>query len=616
MSAIAAHYPSSPDRRYPHDLASYADVNQSFFTYSQPSLNAVTASSSSLDTSYALASGTAASAYVWDTPYPTSSSSSLAATTAAFPSSSHPASSGPSTLSNLSAYAQEYASHRPQFTARPSAASYQLSASSPSSSSLASATSRPSYSSASRSYSSLTSATSTTSHTASSSPSRLQNATWNDSSLYTIEPSEPIAAPVPTPSPAATSPPSTPIKSEDPDGEFIIEVTIPSDPAPGAMPEVPLRAIHAAPEMKKMMYAFRLENFAMHDGIKSAATQPGSGGIEVGPLREQPVEIEWQVQLDVPLIAEEEDAFRYGAIPQTPSRAPGAVRKSALYRADTPMSPRESARAVTASYATAASVGSASPALSMEYLPGVDNDGWDTSSAYGGNSSSPASAATSSPSFASVMTPAQSLGWTTGMRGYQAGELGMDSSTYRRAPPSGQSSCASPFSSSPARKYSSRFFFQYHVCRKRTASTFSAEVPKPRTSNHRRILGTTLPDTREMSPAVATRRKCTGRRRRRRRARGTVSLIRFRQPGGILTLRPSSRLLSNFRGSLVPHPRPAVGAGFPCPCVHTLEPSFLGCRGNSGLTTVRRYRPPRKRPPSTITLGSQMAQLRSAPHGP
>ncbi|PIL23607.1 hypothetical protein GSI_14920 [Ganoderma sinense ZZ0214-1] len=429
MSAIAAHYASSPDRRYAHDLA--YDVPQPFFNYTHSSLNAVTAApSSSLDSSYALGSGAAASSYVWDTPYPTSSSSSLAATTAAFASSSHPASAGPSTSSNLTAYAPDYASHRPSFAVRSSAASYQISATS-SSSPLPPAPSRPSYTSASRSYSSLAPAP-TTPHAPSPSSSRLQNATWDSTSLYTIEPSEPIAAPVSAPSPAATSPPSTPIKSEDPDGEFIIEVTVPSDPAPGAMPEVPLRAIHAVPEMKKMMYAFRLENFAMHDGIKSAATQPGSGGIEVGPLRERPVEIEWQVQLDVPLIAEEEEAFRYGSMPQTPSRA-GAVRKSALYRADTPMSPRESARA---SYA---SVGSASPALSMDYPLAVDNDGWDTSSAYGGNSSSSASAATSSPNFAAVMTPAQSLGWS--MRGYQAGDVDLESSTYRRPPPpSGQSS--------------------------------------------------------------------------------------------------------------------------------------------------------------------------------
>ncbi|KAI1784860.1 hypothetical protein LXA43DRAFT_175308 [Ganoderma leucocontextum] len=428
MSAIAAHYASPADRRYAHDLAPY-DVPHAFFHYSQPSLNAVTASPSSLDSSYALASGPAPSSYAWDTPYPTSSSSSLAATTAVFSSSSHSASAGPSAVSNLATYAPDYASHRPSFSAR-SSGPYQLSASPPSSSSLASPSSRPSYSSATRPYSSLA-PSATSSHTASPSSSRLQHATWDIPSLYTIEPSEPIDTPVSAPSPPISSPPSTPIKSEDPDGEFIIEVTVPSEPAPSSMPEVPLRAIHAAPEMKKMMYAFRLENFAMHDGIKSAATQPGSGGIEVGPLREQPVEIEWQVQLDVPLIAEEEDTFRYGATPQTPNRA-GAVRKSALYRADTPVSPRESARA---SYA---SVGSASPALSMDYPLAVDNDGWDTSSAYGGNSSSSASASTSSPSFASVMTPAQSLGWS--MRGYQAGDVDMESSTYRRPPPSGQSS--------------------------------------------------------------------------------------------------------------------------------------------------------------------------------
>ncbi|KAI0693305.1 hypothetical protein C8T65DRAFT_744768 [Cerioporus squamosus] len=45
------------------------------------------------------------------------------------------------------------------------------------------------------------------------------------------------------------------------------------------MPEVPLRAKHAPPQFRKMMYSFHLENFSIHDGNCSAATQLGPGGI-------------------------------------------------------------------------------------------------------------------------------------------------------------------------------------------------------------------------------------------------------------------------------------------------------------------------------------------------
>ncbi|TBU55348.1 hypothetical protein BD310DRAFT_826045 [Dichomitus squalens] len=434
MSAVAAHpayAPSAADRRYGHELAAHAHAHYdpaTFFSYSQPSLNAVTASAAALDPSY----NSPSSSYPWDASFQTSSSSSLANDPAAFAPS---ASSGPPSLSNLGATYADYSAHRPALPAR-SSAHYHIphhpqpaSPASTHSSTISSPTSRSPYSSSSRGYSSLAAANA--SHSATSSAARLQHATWDSSCLYTIDPCDPVHTPLSPLSPL-TSPPSTPIKTEDPDGGLVIEVSVPAQPVSGAMPEVPLRATHAVPEMKRMMYAFRLENFAMHDGIKSAAVQPGSGGIEVGPLKEQPVELEWQVQLDAPLVAdEEEDAFRYPTAPRAQGKT--AARPSTLYRQDTPVSPRQTGRGGYVS------MGSASPASSLDYPSAVENDAWDASSGYGsvaGTSARSGPPSTSSPSFPSVMTPAQSLNWD-----YQPGEASIPPSTYRRQPqPSGQRS--------------------------------------------------------------------------------------------------------------------------------------------------------------------------------
>lgn len=175
------------------------------------------------------------------------------------------------------------------------------------------------------------------------------------------------------------------------------------------------------------MYAFRLESFAMHDGIRSAATQPGPGGIVVGPLREQPVEFEWQADLVEPLVPQEEDVFRYGV-------AQGKARAQVGYYTATrsPPSPRQTGggnegmmrspptgRTRADSYAA----GTASPALSLDYPQQVDNgDAWDASSGYGSvaDNGSGSGATSASPRFAPIMTPAQSLGWS--LR-YQSGDV-------------------------------------------------------------------------------------------------------------------------------------------------------------------------------------------------
>lgn len=74
------------------------------------------------------------------------------------------------------------------------------------------------------------------------------------------------------------------------------------------MPEVPLRATNACRAQKQMMGSFRLDPFAMHNGVKlGPGGQSGgmtngegsTGGLpEPGPLEEEPQTFEWLVELD------------------------------------------------------------------------------------------------------------------------------------------------------------------------------------------------------------------------------------------------------------------------------------------------------------------------------
>ncbi|KAI0676582.1 hypothetical protein C8Q78DRAFT_32139 [Trametes maxima] len=450
MSAIAAHYASAAaasDRRYADLAAHYADPS-AFFHYHQPSLTAVTAS---LDGAYAFsapAASSTASYSAWDAhesavPSPSYSASSISSASAnPYSSSSAAPTAHPSVTASFS-YSGQTDYSAPSHRSFPSRSTHHHTLPSSSSSSHAASTGSTSgrgksYSSGARPYSTLTAATaaSTTPGTSSSSTPRLQNASWDNSSLYTIEPSDPVAS---TSSQHAyshssvssplTTPATPPIKEEDPEGGFIIEVSVPAEPVVSSMPEVPLRATHAPPKMRKMMCTFRLENFAIHDGIRSAATQPGPGGIEVGPLRDPPEEFEWQIQLTVPLIPEEDEAFQYAAT-QAKSHAYSA------YRDLTPASPRAARGHTTASprrtcpgFSVATS---ASPPLSLEYpTTQMENEAWDGSSGYGDNASGSTTAtSTASPTFTSIMTPAQSLGWS--MR-YHTSEADVDSSSnYQR----------------------------------------------------------------------------------------------------------------------------------------------------------------------------------------
>ncbi|PCH39435.1 hypothetical protein WOLCODRAFT_167961 [Wolfiporia cocos MD-104 SS10] len=188
------------------------------------------------------------------------------------------------------------------------------------------------------------------------------------------------------PAPASPSP-QPPVKTEeDAEGSFIFEQPAPSaalgrDVAAAfeSMPEVPLRATGASKEMRKMMGAFRLDPFAMHNGIRSAAVAAPPPGIEVGPLREEPRLIEFQVHLDAPLV------------PPTPPGSPGAM----LY------------------------------SLADE----DDEEKWAPASALSGTAYSFEEDA----QFEPLMTPAQSLNWSMGFQG----DIDSTAPTYPVQPLSG-----------------------------------------------------------------------------------------------------------------------------------------------------------------------------------
>ncbi|KAF9817007.1 hypothetical protein IEO21_03681 [Rhodonia placenta] len=129
-------------------------------------------------------------------------------------------------------------------------------------------------------------------------------ASWS-SALYIVDPESPFQT---TPAPAPPASPARVKSEEDSDGGFIFELPpagcspASAGPAFETMPEVPLRATHACKAMRALMSSFRLDPFAMHNGIRSAAVTAAPTGIEVGPLREEPLLFEWQAHLDVPLV--------------------------------------------------------------------------------------------------------------------------------------------------------------------------------------------------------------------------------------------------------------------------------------------------------------------------
>ncbi|KAH9915984.1 uncharacterized protein B0H18DRAFT_959041 [Fomitopsis serialis] len=113
--------------------------------------------------------------------------------------------------------------------------------------------------------------------------------------------------------PAGNAPANAPYtevktKEEELESGFVFELmshtrlSRSTNPLLDSIPELPLRATQASKEMRVLMGAFRLDPFAMHNGVNSAASQSVPVGIEIGPLRVPPVMFEWQAELVRPLV--------------------------------------------------------------------------------------------------------------------------------------------------------------------------------------------------------------------------------------------------------------------------------------------------------------------------
>nr|QHB50194.1 hypothetical protein [Sparassis latifolia] len=209
--------------------------------------------------------------------------------------------------------------------------------------------------------------------------------------LYTIE-SEPAPAvdrAIFLPSPRSPSPAEN-IKPEpsDPDSDFIFELE-PASPPPtdpdhlSSCTEVPLRATNASPAMRKMMSVFRLHPFAVHNGRGAAVAAVPL--VDVGPLTEEPIMVEFQVYLPYPLVPQS---------PEPDDDRPQYTRQRMHAREQPP-----------------AWLRSPSPASSTYPDPSdahEDQRNWRFADADLPYPSSPVE----SPPFAPLMTPAQSLHWS------------------------------------------------------------------------------------------------------------------------------------------------------------------------------------------------------------
>ena len=95
-------------------------------------------------------------------------------------------------------------------------------------------------------------------------------------------------------------------------GNFILEMSVDSPtPAPARLlpMTVPLRATNACPRMRQLMDSFRLDPFTVQNGdgaVRSWKYEDDRGG--AGPLTEEPLQFEFQLELTQPLIPQLEEA--------------------------------------------------------------------------------------------------------------------------------------------------------------------------------------------------------------------------------------------------------------------------------------------------------------------
>lgn len=171
---------------------------------------------------------------------------------------------------------------------------------------------------------------------------RFENASWDASDLYQFSldesPTSPLTSPEPECSPDL---PLAAVKQEDTQDDFVFETPAVSDAATSAYPafssmtEVPLRATQASKEMRRMMGVFRLDPFTMHNAVRDPSPNLNWNGEPIGPLREDPVLLEFQLECPTDRIKSEQPA----ALPLVAEASGQPARKR---RRVTPMYPDRS----------------------------------------------------------------------------------------------------------------------------------------------------------------------------------------------------------------------------------------------------------------------------------
>lgn len=232
---------------------------------------------------------------------------------------------------------------------------------------------------------------------------RPESESWQSSDLYQFPINDTVDSPLTSPEPELDPPR---VKQEDNQDDFVFEVPAVTDatmtayPAFSSMTEVPLRATQASKEMRRMMGVFRLDPFTMHNAVRDPTANLNWNGEPIGPLREEPVMLEFQLQI---------------AGDRVKSEPP-----TALYLAtDDSEGPARKRRRVSSSYAPERSP---TPEVAYPYTDSpssspIDDRGhtWSNSSADSHSLGYPSDVMRQSSAFDTVLTPAQGLDATLGM---------------------------------------------------------------------------------------------------------------------------------------------------------------------------------------------------------
>ncbi|EKM57974.1 uncharacterized protein PHACADRAFT_171191 [Phanerochaete carnosa HHB-10118-sp] len=238
---------------------------------------------------------------------------------------------------------------------------------------------------------------------------RFENASWGADDVYQFPVNAVLDSPL-TSSESVVDPDPAPasVKQEDEQDDFVFEIPAVTDaamtayPALSSMTEVPLRATQASKEMRRMMGVFRLDPFTMHNAVRDPTANVNWNGEPIGPLREVPRILEFQLEIGYDRVKSEPPGALYLA-------ADGSERSARKRRRVTPMPTYVPDPSPTPEFDyTLADSPSSSP---------IDDHGhaWSNSSADSHSLSYSPDLTRHQSAFDTVLTPAQGLDATIGL---------------------------------------------------------------------------------------------------------------------------------------------------------------------------------------------------------